>query len=40
MGTMIFVTVHVSRLLIESFVENDQLNILETLLGLYINKSY
>lgn len=38
MGTMIFVTV--SRLLIESFVENDQLNILETLLGLYINKSY
>lgn len=37
MGTMIFVTV--SRLLTESFVKYDQLNILETLLGLYINKS-
>lgn len=37
MGTMIFVTV--SRLLTESFVKYDQLNILETLLGLYINES-
>lgn len=37
MGTMIFVSE--SRLLIESFVEYDQLNTLETLLGLYINKS-
>lgn len=37
MGTMIFVTV--SRLLTEFFVEYDQLNTLETLLGLYINKS-
>lgn len=37
MGTMIFVTA--SRLLTESFVEYDQLNTLETLLGLYINKN-
>lgn len=37
MGTMIFVTA--SRLLTESSVEYDQLNTLETLLGLYINKS-
>lgn len=37
MGTMIFISE--SRLLTESFVEYDQLNTLETLLGLYINKS-